>query len=90
MKVLGQSDETYIIEATKDEIANLQGVYSRYHDYFVIPKVGDEINIKPFYRMARECKYIQANRDKILEVINSLTLATDVIDFVANSKEAEQ
>ena len=53
MKIIGTTQDGYLIDAKQDELANLQGMYSHYDKNFRL-NIGDEINIKPFYDMAKE------------------------------------
>lgn len=88
MKVIGQSEDGYIITATKDEIANLQGLYSHYSDEFKVD-VGDKLNIKPFYAMARKANGIQSRRDELESVANYIAAALKMIDYVTKSIDKE-
>lgn len=89
MKVIGESENGYIITATKDEIANLQGLYSHYNDKFNVD-VGDELNIKSFYDMAKEANSIRSRRDELESVANHIDSALRIIDFVTKSTGKEQ
>ena len=88
MKVIGKSENGYIITATKDEIANLQGLYSQYSDGFKV-NVGDELNITPFYHMAKEANGIRSRRDELESVANHIDSALRIIDFVTKSTDKE-
>lgn len=88
MKVIGKSENGYIITATKDEIANLQGLYSQYSDGFKV-NVGDELNIEPFYDMARKANSIRSRRDELESVANHIDSALRIIDFVTKSTDKE-
>ena len=89
MKVIGQSEDGYIITATKDEIANLQGLYSHYSIEFKVD-VGDELNIEPFYDMARKANSIRSRRNELESVANHIAAALEIIDFVTKSTDKEQ
>ena len=89
MKVIGESENGYIITATKDEIANLQGLYSHYSDGFNVD-VGDELNIKPFYDMAKEANSMRSRRNELESVANHIDSALRIIDFVTKSTGKEQ
>lgn len=89
MKVIGKSEDGYIITATKDEIANLQGLYSHYSDGFEV-NVGDELNIKPFYDMAKEANNIRDRRDELESVARHIDSAIRIIDFVTKATDKEQ
>lgn len=49
MKIIGQTDRTYIIEASKDEIANLIGYYYTGSDGCPHLKPGDQIQVSAMY-----------------------------------------
>jgi hypothetical protein len=53
MKIIGESEQTYIIVMSKDEAANFAGEYSSYHirDKW---KVGAEIKMGDIYKKATE------------------------------------
>lgn len=88
MKVIGESKNGYIITATKDEIANLQGLYSYYSDGFKV-NVGDELNINPFYDMAKKANSIRSRRDELESVANHIDAALRIIDFVTKATDKE-
>ena len=89
MKVIGKSEDGYIITATKDEIANLQGLYSHYSDEFKV-NVGDELNIKPFYDMAKNANSIRSRRDELESMARHIDSALRIIDFVTKSTDKEK
>lgn len=89
MKVIGESEDGYIITATKDEIANLQGLYSHYSDEFRV-NVGDELNIKPFYDMAKAANGIRSRRDELESVARHIDSALRIIDFVTKAIDTKQ
>ena len=89
MKVIGESENGYIITATKDEIANLQGLYSHYSDRFKV-NVGDELNIESFYDMAKKANSIRSRRDELESVTRHIDSALRIIDFVTKATDKEQ
>lgn len=88
MKVLGTTDSGYILQATKDEAANLMGFHSHYKlkDYCIVLKPGDEINVselfqrfyklqqldKNFEEASRNCKIIAASLDLVAPVVHEI------------------
>jgi hypothetical protein len=71
MKVLGKSSNTYILEATQIEIANLIGYY--YHgdcSGIIIP--GAEIQISPMYKQLYNLKENQPELQKIVTTLRNL------------------
>lgn len=88
MKVIGKSEDGYIITATRDEIANLQGLYSHYSDEFKVD-VGDELNIEPFYNMAKKANSIRSRRDELESIASHIDSVLRIIDFVTKSADQE-
>lgn len=88
MKVIGENKEGYIITATKDEIANLQGLYSHYNEKFKV-NVGDDINIQAFYEMGSEAKLLHIHSERMKEAVKCINKATSIIDFVTKDAESE-
>ncbi len=88
MKVIGKSEDGYIIAATRDEIANLQGLYSHYSDEFKVD-VGDELNIEPFYNMAKKANSIRSRRDELESIASHIDSVLRIIDFVTKSTDQE-
>ena len=88
MKVIGENKDGYIITATKDEIANLQGLYSHYNDDFRV-NVGEDINIKPFYKMGREVQSLHNHNEEMKKAMECINEATRIIDFVTKCTESE-
>ncbi len=85
MKVIGRTENGYLIDAKQDELANLQGMYSHYDDNFRL-SIGDEINIKPFYDMAKEAVRLKNRSDELRTAANHIDSAIRIIDFVTKSE----
>ena len=85
MKVIGKTEDGYLINAKQDELANLQGMYSHYDDNFRL-NIGDEINIKPFYDMAKEAVRLRNRSDELRTAANHIDSAIRIIDFVTKSE----
>jgi hypothetical protein len=85
VKVIGESRDTYILEASKDEIANLIGYYSRYDDKAHV-SVGDKINISSMYKQLYNLKN---NEPKLKEVVKTLRGLADLLEPVCPVIEAQ-
>ena len=81
MKVIGKAENGYIITASKEEIANLNGLYSEYADGFKV-EIGDEINIKEMYRIAARAKQIRSMDKELRRVVDCIQESIRTIDFV--------
>ena len=88
MKVIGENKDGYIITATKDEIANLQGLYSHYSNDFRV-NVGEDINIQPFYKIGREVQSLRNYNEEMKKAMKCIDEATHVIDFVTKCTGSE-
>lgn len=86
MKVIGKSEDGYIITVTKDEIANLQGLH--YSDGFRV-NIGDELNIKSFYDMAKEANSIRGRINELERVARYIDSAFRLMDLVIKSIDKE-
>lgn len=85
MKIIGESREGYIIEASKDEVANLIGYYSKYDDKFKI-SVGDKINISGMYQQLYNLKN---NQPRLKEIVKTLRNLADLLEPVCPVIEAQ-
>ena len=88
MKIIGENKEGYIITATKDEVANLQGLYNHYSDNFRA-QVGEDINTQFVYeigQLMKRIRYYCKEMEKAEELINK---ATGIINFVTKDTEGE-
>ena len=86
MKVIGKTENGYLIDAKRDELANLQGMYSHYDDNFRL-NIGDEINIQPFFNMAEEAVRLRNRSDALRTAAGHIDSAIRIIDFVTKSEE---
>ena len=86
MKVIGKTENGYLIDAKRDELANLQGMYSHYDDNFRL-NIGDEINIQPFFNMAEEAVRLRNRSDELRTAAGHIDSAIRIIDFVTKSEE---
>ena len=86
MKVIGKSEDGYIVTVTKDEIVNLQGL--QYSDGFKV-NIGDELDIKPFYDMAKEANSIRSRINELERVARYIDSALRLMDLVIKSIDKE-
>ena len=81
MKIIGKTEDGFILDVSAKEIANLIGYYSEYSDPFKV-KVGDEIAISDMYRqldaLAAQDKEIQDCRNTLLQAYRHLELVSPV------------
>jgi hypothetical protein len=69
MKIIGESTESFIIEASKNEVANLLGYYSKYSDRKPPVVVGNEIKINEMYTQLYE---LSRRKDDLKKMHDSL------------------
>lgn len=76
MKILGKAKDSYIIEASDNELANLMGYYSKY-DLKDLP-YGAEINISEMYKqlyfLAKNKSLLNETAKKLEEYADNLKL----------------
>lgn len=83
MKIIGKGEHTYIIEATKDEVANLMREYSKYDIKDL--KCGTTIDIKELYSQYRDLhstllsKNITGARKELTRIVSLLTPIEEVV-----------
>ena len=91
MKIIGETKEGYIIEASKDEVANIMGFYSN----FQIPtdkkvKIGEEIEIEKIYARYRAFESIIKSKDfnnALLRLTDTIEVLTPVEKLFNQTKE---
>ncbi|UWG96811.1 hypothetical protein LPY66_18325 [Dehalobacter sp. DCM] len=71
MKIIGQSENSFILEASKDELANLIGYYSKY-DQKAKVNPGDEINISNMYRQLYTLERKQPELRKVIDTLRGI------------------
>ncbi len=81
MKVIGITQNGFILESSRDEVANLIGFYSAYSDKAKINdlKTGTEIKVSDMYS---QLYGIAAIRRKITDAQKELRAAADKLDPV--------
>ncbi len=76
MKIIGESEDNFILEADKREVANLIGYYSEYGENR--GKVGDEIAVSKMFRqlydLAAQDREIQNMRESLIKAYRYLEL----------------
>jgi hypothetical protein len=79
MKVIGKTEDGYIIDASGDEVANLIGYYGTYslRDSNRVIYVGDKINISGMYKQLYNLKN---NEPKLKEVVKTLRGLADLLE----------
>ena len=86
MKVIGYTEKGYMLDATKEEIANLIGFYSTYGEEFRKKSIGigSEINVsgmyKQLYGLARGYDDIERAKDNLKRCIELLDIVNPLID----------
>lgn len=78
MKILGEGNGNFIIEASKDEVARLIGWYSAYSGEAARPKVGTEIKVNEMYDQLSRIKDIKRNTKAIADAAQGLLDAVRV------------
>ena len=64
MKIIGETNKGFILEASKDEVASLKGFYSSSTDGFRI-KIDEDIQIESIYKRYKALEdLIKSNRFK--------------------------
>jgi hypothetical protein len=78
MKIIGLGDETVILQANRNEVANLLNFYSKYDNGFPKLVADMEINIEAFYRNATRYKNALSNK-KLDDIRNALETMLNLI-----------
>ena len=90
MKIIGIKDDGYIIDVSKDEVANLMGLYGHYSNEFPRLKVGDDIDIKGLYTKYENGKYLRDDVNSLKSIIKHLEIATSDIEMITNLPKLEE
>jgi len=62
VKIIGKTKENFLLEATKNELANLVGYYSTYTDGYKSLQIGDYIKVS---EMFNKLSWIENNKKKV-------------------------
>lgn len=86
MKIIGRSEEGYIIDASRDEIANLIGFYGAYgRDYDNCHiGIGSEINVHNMYQQLYELSRAHNNLERSKEYLKKCISLLDFVDPVTD------
>ena len=93
MKVIGYTKTGYMLDATKEEIANLIGFYSTYGVEFRKKSIGigSEINVsdmyKQLYGLAEKYNDIEIAKDNLKQCIKLLDIVNPLIDISIKSDD---
>ena len=79
MKILAESNETYVVEIGRDELANLVGYYSKYQAPTDMLKPGVEIAVHSMYAQLRE---LARTEDCLKEQAKKLRDMADCMDGI--------
>jgi len=71
MKIIGKTENGYIIEASKDDVANLIGYYSHYSKEVNI-SVGDEIQVSKMYQQLHDLERSQPEMRKVVSTLRGM------------------
>jgi hypothetical protein len=72
VKVIGNTKDGYILEASENEVANLIGYSSHWSDKFKRPSVGDDIQINKMYRQLYDLEHNQPELRKVIDTLRGL------------------
>lgn len=91
MKIIGRTNNGYILDASKDEVANLIGYYGSYSlDKNIDLNVGNEINIAQMYKQLYDLHHrheeIDRAKVKLAECIKNMEDVLPVIDVNIDNK----
>ena len=86
MKIIGYTGKGYMLDATKEEVANLIGFYSTYSEEYRKSSIGigSEINVsgmyKQLYRLAGSYEDIERAKDNLKRCIELLDIVNPLIE----------
>lgn len=92
MKILGESIESYIVEMSKDEMANLQGLSSKYSyrsDNCKIPEYGDTVEIEKFYNMVYNVSSVIGDINQFRKKMADMLKYLHDFEFVTRGTDGE-
>lgn len=92
MKVLGESSDSYIVEMSKDEMANLQGLYRKFSyrsDICKIPECGDTVEIEKFYDMVHNVSSVIGDINQFRKKMASMLKYLHDFEFVTRETDEE-
>ena len=88
MKVIGRTEKGYILDATKEEIANLIGFYSTYNEEYrkASIKIGSEINVSAMFKQLYDLHWKHDDIKKIKEKLRQCINLLDEVNPLINIK----
>ena len=95
MKIIGYTEKGYMLDATKEEIANLIGFYSTYGEDFRkrFTGIDSEINVsgmyKQLYGLAEKHDYIERAKDNLKQCIDLLDTVNPLINVSIKPDDIE-
>jgi len=85
MKVIGSSEETVVLVATKTELANLLGFHGQYSDGFKRHwKEGDQVNVSAMFQKLYSLAQAKSQVDIIRKNLEYLLAATEPLEAITS------
>ena len=94
MKVIGYTEKGYMLDATKEEIANLIGFYSTYSEEYRKSSIGigSEINVSAMFKQLYDLHWrhddVEKAKEKLRQCIDLLDEVNPLIDIKIDNKVA--
>jgi len=83
VKIIGESRDRFIIEATRDEASNLVGYCSRYNHGTQPLQVGDEIRVAAMFKQLYELREIDRRlSDARLQILRAAAALEQVVPVI--------
>ena len=92
MKVIGYTEKGYMLDATKEEIANLIGFYSTYSEEYRKSSIGigSEINVSAMFKQLYDLHWrhddVEKAKEKLRQCIDLLDEVNPLIDIKIDNK----
>jgi hypothetical protein len=89
MKVIGKTGNGFILEASKNEVANLLDLYSSLHQSFKVD-VGKEIEISSIYNRYRSFENLiksEEFKDALRKLNKTVKILTPIEELFTQTKE---
>lgn len=88
MRIIGESKDNYIVEVPFDEMANIQGLHSRFsyvRENIKKPECGDVINIEQLYNLITRIKSTIGNIEKFRQDLSFTIKRIDDFHYTADN-----
>ena len=85
MKVIATTERGFILEAHKDEVANLIGFHYASQDGIKMPKIGDNIEVAAMYQRLYR---LEANKNALKDTAERIRGVADLLEAVNPIVEA--